>query len=461
MSSETRRKRKSLSRRITATYALLFCSMLLFLSLFVYLSADEYLVSRQRERIETKAEIIADRILEEVRDGETLADAGMLSEFNTDANQALLLKDINGEVVSVSRNFRIDEMSVPTRAGKAVLYTSAEKEMLLCYEEALTDEIGTVGSLIVVINLRDERAFLLLLRWLLLGANLLGALTALVVGWFMTRRMLTPIGDMIQRARTIDSRMLSARLDEPEANDELKALAVTINEMLGRVEDAFVRLGQFTQDASHEFRTPLAILQGNADLLARWGKDDPEVREKCIASIQRQVIYMNRLVENLLFLARGDNGQQIVEAKRVDLPAFLVELLAERRSLDQGHVYRMEGEGEAFLSADSALIRQLMYILIDNAAKYTPDGGTIRIGYTQSDGHTALYVADEGCGIEPEQLPLIFERFYRLDKARARATGGMGLGLSIARMIVLLHGGEISAQSEPGTGARIIASFPA
>lgn len=460
MSSETRRKRKSLSRRITATYALLFSAMLFLLSLFVYLSADEYLVGRQRERIETSAEIIADRILEEVRGGEALADAGMLSEFNTDANQTLLLKNTNGEIVSISRNFRIDETSVPAHVGKAVLYTSAEKEMLLCYEEALTDEIGTVGSLIVVINLQDERAFLLLLRWLLLGANLLGALTALVVGWFMTRRMLTPIGEMIQRARTIDSRMLNARLDEPEANDELKALAVTINEMLGRVEDAFVRLGQFTQDASHEFRTPLAILQGNADLLARWGKDDPEVREKCIASIQRQVTYMNRLVENLLFLARGDNGQQIVEAKRIDLPAYLAELLAERRAIDPGHAYGMEGEGEAFLSADPALIRQLMYILIDNATKYTPEGRAIRIGYARTDTHIALYVSDEGCGIEPEQLPLIFERFYRLDKARARATGGMGLGLSIARMIVTLHGGEISAQSEPGTGTRITASFP-
>ena len=460
MSLEARRKRGNLSRRITATYALLFFLMLLLMSLSVYFAAYRYLVGRQEGRLEANAEIISDKILEEVRGGDTLTNGEMLSELNSDANLTLLVKDASGEIVNRSRNFRIDEAQVPAILGKPVLYSSKDGQMLLCYEEDVADEAGSVGSLILVANMQDESAFLRLLRGLLLGVNALGALIALAAGWFTTRRMLSPIGNMIQKARTIDSQVLSARLDVPETDDELRSLALTINEMLDRVESAFVRQGQFTQDASHEFRTPLSILQGNADLLARWGKDDPEVRDKCVLSIQRQVAYMHRLVENLLFLARGDSGQQIVKAERIDLNQFLVEVIEQHREVDSGHIYSLDSDGSVALEADSVLLKQLLYILMDNAAKYTKEGGAIRLRYARSNGRVDLCVADEGGGIGPEHLSHIFERFYRLDMARSRTTGGMGLGLSIAQAIVRLHAGTIAAESELGVGTRITASFP-
>ncbi len=454
------RKNGSLSRRILATYALLFFLTLLLLSLSVFFTAYRHLVGRQEESIIADAEIISDKILEEVRGGDALTNREMLSELNSDASLTLLVKNAAGAIVNSSRNFRIDEAQVPACFEKAVLYSSKDTPMLLCYEQDIADELGSVGTLALVIDMRAEHDFLRMLGLMLLGANALGALIALAAGWVTTRKMLSPIGNMIEKARTIDSRILSARLDVPKADDELRSLALTINELLGRVEGALVRQGQFTQDASHEFRTPLSILQGNADLLARWGKDDPKVLDKCVSSIQRQVEYLHRLVENLLFLARGDTGLQIVNAERIDLAPFFSEVIGERRGIDPGHVYSLDSKEAVALKADPALMKQLLYILMDNAAKYTKEGGAIRLKYARTDGRVELCVADEGCGIGPEHLPHIFERFYRLDKARSRATGGMGLGLSIAQAIVKMHGGTIAAESELGAGTRITASFP-
>lgn len=152
-----------------------------------------------------------------------------------------------------------------------------------------------------------------MLAELLILLNLLGALLALAVGRITAGLMLRPIAGMIHRARSIDASALDARLEVPEAEDELRLLAQTINGMLDRVEAAYRRQAQFAQDASHELRTPLAVLQGNADLLARWGKDDPAVRDGCIAAIQRQTAYMHRMAENLLFLTRGDGSRQALQ----------------------------------------------------------------------------------------------------------------------------------------------------
>ena len=281
------------------------------------------------------------------------------------------------------------------------------------------------------------------------------------MGRYTATRMLQPISAMIRRAREIDAQALNVRIEVPEAEDELRMLALTVNAMLDRMEAAFVRQGQFAQDASHELRTPLAALQGNADLLARWGKDDPSVRNQCIAAIQRQVNYMHHLVESLLFLARSGAGEKMLRREDISLEDFFAEVLEERRALDPGHHYTLRLDaGLKQLRADPTLLRQLLLILMDNAAKYTPGGGGIHL-IAEKDGNVVrLSLRDEGCGVPEEQLDKIFERFYRVDKARARQTGGTGLGLSIAQTIVELHGGTISAQNSPEGGLCVSAVLP-
>ena len=295
-----------------------------------------------------------------------------------------------------------------------------------------------------------------MLAELLILLNLLGALLALAVGRITAGRMLRPIAGMIHRARSIDASALDARLKVPEAEDELRLLAQTINGMLDRVEAAYRRQAQFAQDASHELRTPLAVLQGSADLVARWGKDDPAVRDGCIAAIQRQTAYMHRMAENLLFLTRGEGSRQALQLAEIDLPALLEEVTEVRREIDPHHRYALDVPQSCMIHADETLLRQLLLILMDNAAKYTPEGGDIRLSATTEGGLLELEVRDTGCGVPEEQLERIFDRFYRVDKARARESGGAGLGLSIARTIVQLHRGTIRAENaHPGLRVRI------
>lgn len=317
------------------------------------------------------------------------------------------------------------------------------------------------GTLMAVKRFDREYTFLAMLARLLLILNVCGALVALGVGKIASRKMLAPLSAIIRRARSIDGGALRTRVELPPENDELRLLAQTLNDMLDRMEDAFARQGQFTQDASHELRTPLAVLQGNAELLSRWGREDPAVLEKCVAAICRQTEYMTHLTENLLFLTRGDHGSQALEKKAVDISRFLDDLLAERREIDPTHPYETQAEAGLRVYADESLLRQLLLILLDNAARYTPTGGAIRVSVASDENGACLSVRDEGCGVPADQLENIFERFYRVDKARDRATGGTGLGLSIARTIVRMHGGDIRAQLPNGPGLLVTVHLPA
>ena len=184
------------------------------------------------------------------------------------------------------------------------------------------------------------------------------------------------------------------------------------------------------------------------------------MRDKCIAAIQKQTDYMNHLVANLLFLSRGDSGAQALQKEPVDLENMLGEIADERRTFDPKHSYCLQAKALSVM-ADENLLRQLMLILLDNAAKYTPAGKRISIKAAHAAGGTEIAVQDEGCGVPEEQLEKIFDRFYRVDKARARQTGGTGLGLAIASAIVGMHGGDIAAQNAPGGGLIVTVRIPA
>lgn len=454
----------TLSMRLTRAYATMFTVVLLLLSMLIFFITYRFLTKKQMDSIAITMDLTVDRIIEEVHEGEAVDARNLLDEFNTNGNLNMYLRDNAGRTVNRAINFHCDEFALPSAQNAPQIMLSAEKKgrMLLCYEQAVMDEGVKLAQLYIVINLYNEQEYLQLLGVLLIGANLLGGAAALFVGWNTSRRMLAPIDSMISRARSIGSKSLDERLDVPEAEDELKNLSLTINGMLSRIEDAFRQQGRFAADASHELRTPLAVLQGNIDLLERWGYKDKKVLEESIRSIQNQVAYMNRLVENLLFLARTDGNLRELRKESFRVRDLLCELLEEQELLDQAHTYALECQTRLTLAADRSMIKQLLRALIENSVKYTDPGGSISLYAAETkDGKAiALSVTDTGIGMQAENLAHIFERFYRVDKARARETGGMGLGLSIAAAIVQAHGGTISARSEPGKGTSITACFP-
>ena len=286
------------------------------------------------------------------------------------------------------------------------------------------------------------------------------------VSYFLTRRdrlnrrVLKPITDMAQTAAALSANNLSDRISVEGAKNELKDLALVINGMLDRIELSYNSQKQFVSDASHELRTPIAVIQGYVSMLERWGKTDKAVLDEGISAISQEAASMKELVERLLFLARHDKKTLMLEMEVFDPLEVMSEVHREAKLLSPVHRFELSPAQNARVNADKGMLKQLMRILVDNAIKYTPDGGSITLGVRRDSRTCYLSVTDTGAGISAEDLPKVFDRFYRCDEARKSQTSGHGLGLSIARIIVAAHGGHLKVRSKVGAGTTFTACLP-
>jgi heavy metal sensor kinase len=286
--------------------------------------------------------------------------------------------------------------------------------------------------------------------------------TASLGGVFLAGKALSPIDRITRLARRISAEDLGQRLDLRLPDDEVGRLARTFDDMIARLEDAFRRQRQFTADASHELRTPMTVIKGQIDV-ALQRERDPQAYRRVLQAVNEEVDRMIRLVGSLLTLARADAGQIPITLEPVSLPDVVgaaveqVQPLAGRRGVD----LQLSSSRPVTLRADDDLILQLLLNLLDNAIKYTAAGGEVTVGWNANGRDIELWVRDTGVGIADEHLPHLFDRFYRVDKARSRAQGGVGLGLSICRWIAEAHGGSISVESALGEGATFKVVLPA
>lgn len=272
-------------------------------------------------------------------------------------------------------------------------------------------------------------------------------------------------GEIEQRYQKLETAidMLSPADDDQmlaTGDAELSGLETAVNKLMSRMRDSYRQQARFVSDASHELRTPIAVIRGYADLLDRWGKTDEKILEESIEAIKSESESMQHLVEQLLFLARGDSGRTPLNVSDFDLTDMMSEVCEESAMIDKAHTYRFEGGGAIPARGDISLIKQAARILIENASKYTPEGGEIMLRSLVSDGHPAFSVQDSGIGINESDIPHIFERFYRADDSRSKQTGGSGLGLAIAKWIVERHGGRFEVISRKDIGTRITVILP-
>lgn len=315
-------------------------------------------------------------------------------------------------------------------------------------------------DLIVTVAINDYKSAWF---WMLLGILLSDLIR---IGSFLrhsnrlNRHVLAPIRDITDMAATLSESNLSNRINIAGTKNELKDLAQVINTMLDRIEHSYNSQKQFVSDASHELRTPIAVIRGYTDMLRRWGKDDPEVLDEGINAISMETESMKDLVENLLFLARHDKKTLMMEMSDFDVLEVVEEVAREERMVDPHHTFTVEPSVHLMLNADRNMIKQVIRILADNAIKYSPADTEIRLGAEAVSNTCRLTVTDHGQGITSEELPKIFERFYRSDEARHSESGGHGLGLSIARIIVVAHRGRIQVRSKPGVGTTFSLIFP-
>jgi heavy metal sensor kinase len=285
----------------------------------------------------------------------------------------------------------------------------------------------------------------------------LGVGLAAVGGALIAQVALRPLDRMTRTARRISAEDLSQRVERPRTGDELDRLAETMN---AHLEQAFAQSRRFAADAAHELRTPLAALRGSIEVALR-GERSPEEYRRVLTSGLEEVERLIRLSEDLLLLSRSMAGPEPTRLV-VDLEPLLLEVFDVGARLGQaaGVTVRIEGATPATARGDVTALRRALVNLVENAVKYTPRGGKVELSLTATGGSAEVAVADTGIGVEPADAERIFEPFVRLDAARSRDTGGAGLGLAIARSIVVAHGGTLSVESRPGSGSRFTIRLP-
>lgn len=308
----------------------------------------------------------------------------------------------------------------------------------------------------------DAVETLQLFRFYVVIFALLLLLVSTAVGSWMSRKALAPVDAVVRTAKEISGSNLNRRLEALNTGDELQRLTDTLNEMLDRIESAFQRITQFTADASHELRTPVSLIRTEAELALRRSRTDVEYKE-ALRHILQEAERTTLLIEQLLEIARSDSGAESLALRPMNLSEVLREAAASWQQVAAVRDLRFSAgisDQDMSVAGDPALLRRLADILLDNAFKYTPSPGTVSVVLEVREGTALLEIQDSGVGIAEEEHGKIFERFYRVDKARSRAQGGVGLGLAIAEWIVQQHRGEIAIESRPGEGATFRVRLP-
>ncbi len=288
----------------------------------------------------------------------------------------------------------------------------------------------------------------------------LALLLASAGGYLLARKSLAPVAVMSQKARRISAETLSERIAVADERDELGHLATTLNELLARLQGAFELQRRFMADASHELRTPLAIIQGEADVaLGRTDRTAAEYRES-LEMIRGAAQKLTQLVQNLFLLARSDAGSYPMTQTRFYLEELVAGCVRSMRSVAAAHGVELATHlrSDLVFTADEALIHRMLLNLLDNAIKFTPPGGRVEVSAEVEGGMYVIRVRDSGVGIPAEERPHVFERFYRVD--RARGSSGAGLGLPIARWIAEAHGGTLVVEEPAGNGTAFVARLP-
>lgn len=308
--------------------------------------------------------------------------------------------------------------------------------------------------------LTEQTHFFHTLIKILAATNLIGLLIAILSGIFISRKILHPLHNITATARQIQIDDLGKRIHVSNSGDELHELAETFNRMLARLQTGFEQQRRFVSNASHELRTPITVISGYVNMLDRWGKKDQSALEEGLSAIKSEAANMNDLIENLLYLARADQGKQLMTKARLEIAPLMDTIIQETRLIAPNHHIVLDQNDPATVDADGAAIKQMLRIFIENSIKYTPPGGTISLSSRQTSQHLQITIQDTGIGIPKEDQPKVFERFYRVDQSRSKSTGGTGLGLSIARWIAEQHGGSISLISTPNEGTTVVLQLP-
>ena len=456
----------SVRLRLTLWYAGALALSLIAFALVIYYAAGNVFQERQDESLRSTAQTVASAYVEEFAEAHSVAKAGqvVLAEI-TFPNRYVQLTDNTGQPIAASANLNGATVSIPPPIlsdARTRGFSHASVNNLRIAVVPLTAD-QTLGFAAVAEPLSVIEDSLKQLRRDLFAGVPLVLLLASAGGYFLARKSLAPIASMNSQTQRISAENLSARLEVSNTRDELGHLAITINDLLARLESSFKEQQRFIADASHELRTPLAVLRGETEVALGKTRTVEEYQQSLLL-IQDEAERLSRIVEDLFILARQPiNTRAALNQDRVSLNDAVRDCAraAQVLAIRKGVQLKVEHDSPSIvLQGDEELIKRMILNLLDNAVKYTPAGGEISLAIARQNGHAEIVVRDTGIGIPTQDQPRVFDRFFRVDKARARAMGGAGLGLSIAQWIVEVHGGQISVSSAPGHGSIFTVVLP-
>ncbi len=398
--------------------------------------------------------------------------AAQLSRALTSRDTTALVLDNTGKLLATGR--KLPEEPLPASPDPAYVSRALAGENEVTY----ITKVDGVRSLVLLIPLRrapGERRVVGVVElttplslidavlWrqrLLIGLGMILTLgLGTLGGLWITRSALTPLQRMISTCRRIAAGDLSQRVNLPARRDEVGQLAAAFDNMVAQIEKAFAAQKRFVAAAAHELRTPLTALHGSLEVLLRGAQDDPTTVARLVQGMYREVTRLIRLAEQLLDITRLDSPV-IIHRKPVNLSQFLTGFLDQARRLAGERTVTLTSGKDVTISADPDALKQVLFNLVDNAVKNTAPNGKIDIGWEVNEDEIAIWVTDNGMGIAPDDLPHVFEPFYRGDRSRSRRRGGAGLGLSLVRAVVEAHGGKVEVESELNAGTRVTVKLP-
>jgi heavy metal sensor kinase len=454
----------SIRFRLTVWYAGVLAGILILFSIATYVGVSHFLRRNLHESVVKDAQEIGSIVRENANEKDESAVGREVGEhFSPESNErAIRVVNAKGNTIYSSGGEVFPAWNASATADQAYDITNraAGQEYLIRTQPVVADS-GKKYFVQVAASLHRNEEILEQLLGVLALALLLATAIAVTGGFLLIRSSLRPLDNMAMRAQKITSRSLHERMPVSDTGDELQQLSISLNRMIERLEEAFHHISRFSADASHELRTPLTIMRGELETAVQNPKIEADVRDT-FGAVLEETVRLSKIVDQLLTMSRLDAGEAFLEVSSFDFSELVrttveyIRLLAEEKKL----ALKVDAAAEVQVEGDQSRLQQVVVNLLDNAIKYTPEGGLIRVSVHGEPGKAVLTITDTGIGISEEGQAHIFERFYRTDKARSRELGGIGLGLSIVKSIGAAHGGRVSVQSAEGRGSTFRFEIP-
>ncbi len=446
----------SLKVRLMVLSSVWLVLILVLFNVFIYFFVVNITTKSEKELMLNKANAILER--KDLLDPVLWSDPSLLEEFLVTNEMIRIIGRMGAIQIQVYTDRKLMEKPVEWRTSYHTKIVHIDKKRYLYVQVPMLAGNEQVGMLEIGRTMRLWNEYMDVLLSALTITSLGAVVLSIIGALFYSRFIFKPISHLLTTMQIIQESgtFRKLNLDYTSREDELGKLSITFNGMIDKLEDHFQRQQQFIADASHELRTPLTIIESYANMLNRWASKDPELRQEALDAIIGESKRLKGLVQSLMQLVNPDL-QETVHMYALNIVVLIQNVASSmERSFDR-EVSVQSDARSYYVSGDSEKLRQLLIILLDNAIKYSSK--PISVSIRNKEGFVSIQIADRGIGIESQEIPHIFDRFYRVDKARTRQSGGVGLGLAIAKRIVQLHNGRIEIESEWGLGTTITVLF--